>query len=208
MAELLTRHGIVYHLHKIIEEAEQLLVIISPYIRMDDMTKSLLQNKTSDIDIRVIYRDDEKELNPNLISEDEAFLQQQGISVSFIENLHTKCYLNESEALVTSMNLLESSIEHNEEMGILVSRQGDTKLYQDIYQQAKRLNDISQFYLRGFCIRCGSDIIADPEKPYCYDCYLEWDGDENEEEEHCHICGKEYAATKRKPACYSCYTKY
>ena len=43
------------------------------------------------------------------------------IKTSVRKNLHAKCYLNEKEALLTSMNLYEYSQEHNDEMGILVS---------------------------------------------------------------------------------------
>ena len=45
MATFLTREDIVYHLGKIIEEADRELVLISPYIKADDETKNLLKNK-------------------------------------------------------------------------------------------------------------------------------------------------------------------
>ncbi len=40
---------------------------------------------------------------------------------------------------MTSMNLHEFSQEHNDEMGILVSKREDSVLYEAIYQDAKRL---------------------------------------------------------------------
>ena len=43
MATFLSREGIVDHLHKIIDEAEEELVLISPYIKADDETKSAAQ---------------------------------------------------------------------------------------------------------------------------------------------------------------------
>ena len=55
MATFLTREGIVYHLGKIIEEADRELVLISPYIKADDETKNLLKNKTRATTIHVIY---------------------------------------------------------------------------------------------------------------------------------------------------------
>ncbi len=45
MATFLTRKGIVQHLYKIIEEAEEELILISPYIKVDDETKSLLKKR-------------------------------------------------------------------------------------------------------------------------------------------------------------------
>ena len=55
MAEFLTRHGIVHHLHKIIKEAETELVLISPYIKADDDTKELLKETKRSVRIDVVY---------------------------------------------------------------------------------------------------------------------------------------------------------
>jgi phosphatidylserine/phosphatidylglycerophosphate/cardiolipin synthase-like enzyme len=57
----------------------------------------------------------------------------------FVTNLHAKCYLNETTAIVTSMNLYEFSQQNNDEMGILVTWDADRQLYQDIYAEAQRL---------------------------------------------------------------------
>ena len=59
------------------------------------------------------------------------------VRTSFRENLHAKCYLNENEALVTSMNLYEFSQQNNDEMGILVSKHDDPALYEDDSQGSR-----------------------------------------------------------------------
>ena len=82
--------------------------------------------------INVVYG--KGELRP----EEKRFLEGLGIELTFLENLHAKCYLNESEALLTSMNLHKYSQENNDEMGILVSKEKDRKLYEDIYRQVKK----------------------------------------------------------------------
>ena len=132
MATLLTRKGIVHHLDKIIEEADRELVLISPYIKADDETKQLLKNKMRATTIHVIYG--KTELGPS----EKSFLDSLGIRTSFLKNLHAKCYLNENEALLTSMNLYRFSQEHNDEMGILVSKHDDEELYEAIHRQAMR----------------------------------------------------------------------
>ena len=66
------------------------------------------------------------------------FLDSLGIKPVFLKNLHAKCYLNEAEALLTSMNLYKFSQENNDEMGILVSREDDEELYEQIHRQAMR----------------------------------------------------------------------
>ena len=99
----LTGKGIVYHLDKIIEEVERELVLISPYIKADNETKNLFKDKTCATTIHVIYG--KKELRPA----EKSFLDSLGIATPFLENLHAKCYLNENEALLTSMNFYQFS---------------------------------------------------------------------------------------------------
>ena len=175
-----------------------------------------------------------KKLKPS----EKSYFDELGIKTSFLKNLHAKCYLNEKEALLTSMNLHEFSQEHNDEMGILVSRQDDEELYEAIHRQAMSWKTASsepepaskgkvnsaatkartnpsrtrQDKPRdGFCIRCRDVVPAYPEQPYCRRCYATWKRykkNSYEEEKHCHTCGSEHTATLKKPLCRACYTKY
>jgi hypothetical protein len=153
----------------------------------------------------------------------------QSVRTSFCENLHAKCYLNESEALVTSMNLYEFSQVNNHEMGIYVGRASDPQLYDAIYDEARRLIRIGEEVrlwaevveaevveplnkslkreAGGFCIRCRTEIPCNRETPYCPACYRVWKKYENPkyEEKYCHTCGKQNASTLNKPTCYACY---
>ena len=226
MTEFLTRHGIVHHLHKIIANAEQELVLISPYIKADETTKELLKETKRSTKIHVVYGKEK------LRSEEESFLKDLSINTTFRKNLHAKCYLNENEALLTSMNLYEFSQENNDEMGILVSKEQDPDLYEAIHKQAVRYigNGAAAESGRerpsakatrekkgrattkkaGFCIRCKTDLPVKPTEPYCKRCYASWKRFENKtyEEKHCHTCGKEHKATLLKPSCSACYSKY
>ena len=136
MATFLTTEDIVSHLHRIVEEAAEELILISPYIKADDKTKRLLENTKRGTDIHVLYGKSQSERNLGNV---KTSFDLPGITVSFLKDLHAKCYLNEKEALLTSMNLHEFSQEHNDEMGILVSKQDDSALYKAIHQEANRL---------------------------------------------------------------------
>ncbi len=233
MATFLTRKGIVQRLYKIIEEAEEELVLISPYIKVDDETKNLLKKTTRGTEIHVIFGKSQSARNLDNV---KSSFDLPGIQFSFVKELHTKCYLNEKEALVTSMNLHEFSQEHNHEMGILVSKEVDPELYVEIYQEANNLKGGSaKSYAtsrskpkakvaeapsatynavtkpkNGFCIRCKTVLVANPKKPYCANCYESWSRYSNiaYKEKHCHTCGRKLAATLLKPLCTSCYAKY
>ncbi len=62
----------------------------------------------------------------------------------------------------------------------------------------------------GFCLRCGTKIPFDRERPYCNTHYRSWARYKNEdyEEKHCHICGSEHSSSMAKPVCLSCYRKH
>ena len=137
MATFLPRKGIVFNLDKIIDEAAEQLVLISPYIKADDETKSRIEKSTRrGTRIDAIYGKSQSERNLGNV---KASFDMPGITVYFLKDLHAKCYLNEKEALLTSMNLHEFSQEHNDEMGILVSKKDDPALYRDIHQEANWL---------------------------------------------------------------------
>ena len=119
MAEFLTTTGISYRLEEIIKNARERLMIISPFLRVNDRIKELLEDKDRlKIDVRVIYG--KNELQP---TENNWLESMTSIRTSFCKNLHAKCYLNEDEALITSMNLYEFSQVNNNEMGIRVVRE-------------------------------------------------------------------------------------
>ncbi len=257
MAKFLATSDITSSIEKIIKEAREELVLISPYLKFSKLIKNRLEDKDrlekdkldvpssggfldrvknvfdprAKVDIHVIYGKDE--LKPN---EREWLGSLTSVKVSFCDDLHAKCYLNESLAIVTSMNLYEYSQQNNYEMGILVSRQEDPELYEDIRKEAERIERGSQrvrvevstvqedkgrpepkkapptpsSVARGFCIRCKDDLTTNPLQPYCKRCFTSWNRFKNEdyEEKHCHTCGKEHEATMKKPVCLNCYRKY
>ena len=111
--------------------------------------------------------------------------------------------MNESEALLTSMNLYEFSQVNNEEMGVLVSKSEDPDLFDEVSEEVMRLIRISEGVrvtvekvekeetpakakgklstrsksatpTDGHCIRCSTSIKANPLRPYCRSCYEIW----------------------------------
>ena len=214
MATFLTRDGITHHIHEIIKSAKERLILISPYIKADDATIDLLSDKRRGTPIHIIYGKSKLKR-----AQDEQF-KQLGITILFHKDLHAKCYLNENTALVTSMNLHEYSQKNNDEMGILVERQEDPDLYAAIAAEAERLKNPDPSASpakaaaptqqkkprKGFCIRCGNELAANPKKPYCTTCRKSWNRYKNREyeEKYCHECGKEHATSMASPLCPDC----
>ena len=140
MAKFLNTTGCSYRLEELIKNTKDQLILISPYLQLNQRVKNNLENlHIQKIDIRIIYRKN------NLGVEDQNWLENQiGIRTSLCKSLHAKCYINESEAIVTSMNLYEFSQQNNEEMGIVVNKNNDLELYNDIYNEVKKLLTISE----------------------------------------------------------------
>lgn len=139
MAKFLNTSGTNYHLEELIKGARDRLVLISPFLKLNDRIKELLEDKNRlKIDVRIIYG--KTELAP---AEVEWLRGMQYVRTSFCKNLHAKCYLNEERCIVTSLNLYEFSMVNNNEMGILIERTGDSDLYKDVYDEAQRIVRIS-----------------------------------------------------------------
>ena len=106
------------NIQRIIKDANECLYLISPYIKIDNEMKMLLEGKGSfeGINIKLVYGK-KKTIEPDT----KAFLEAMPhIPIHFLKDLHAKCYLNEKMALVTSMNLYDYSMVDNIEMAVFV----------------------------------------------------------------------------------------
>ncbi|MBL4765844.1 MAG: phospholipase D family protein [Colwellia sp.] len=139
MAKFLNTSATNYYLEELIKSASDRLILISPYLKLNDRIKELLEDKNRlKIDVRIIYG--KSELQPLEIS----WLNELSfVRTSFCKNLHAKCYLNESSCIITSLNLYEFSQVNNNEMGVYVSRDDDPAMYKDTYEEAQRIIRIS-----------------------------------------------------------------
>jgi phosphatidylserine/phosphatidylglycerophosphate/cardiolipin synthase-like enzyme len=216
MAKFLDTTGVSYHLQQLINKANEKLVLISPYLKINDRIKQSLEDKNRmKIDIRVVYG--KNELQPE---ENNWLKSMTSIRASFCKDLHAKCYLNENEAIITSMNLYEFSQVNNNEMGIFIDKTTDPDLYKEIYNEAYRLIRISDEIIIsvekapskeknpdnreskakkeknlngvGYCIRTGIEIPFDPSYPLCNEAFRSWNKyqDPNYPEKYCHFSGE------------------
>jgi hypothetical protein len=128
------------------EEAEETVIIISPYYKISKWHKLLncLEDlNRRNIDIEVYVRSNEWQS----IKE----LESIGLDFIPIPNLHTKLYLNEKQGIVSSMNMLFSSDTSSLDIGLKTQSKDE---YLDLYKYYKRYikshgellkNDISRF---------------------------------------------------------------
>lgn len=224
MAKFLDTTAVSHELTQLIKTASDQLFLVSPYLQIAAPLKDHIKERdTYKIPIFVIYGKQDR-LNP----EDMSFLQDLGnCKVYFCENLHAKCYLNEKRAIITSMNLYAYSAQNNREMGILVEKETDPDLFEDIFAEVKRLRQTSiepSYVVKkkepqtvpatkttshkttptktpasGFCIRCHAPIQFDQKHPLCDNCYSIWAkfSDATYQEKYCHSCGNPVPPNER-----------
>lgn len=222
MAEFLDTQGVSYYLKKLINNSNDKLYLISPYLQLNNQLKLSLEDRHKfSIDIIVIYGK-VTDINPD----DSSWLQSMpGIKLMFHKDLHAKCYFNEKEAIITSMNLYMFSQQNNVEMGIYVSKEKDEELYMQIANEVDRIKRGSEHRTisvqkvennsmveipkkqhqevkadtkkssrkqNGYCIRTGTEIPFNVEKPMSFDAFKSWSkySDPDYAEKFCHFSGE------------------
>ena len=135
MAVFLTTRGTTSELEKIINNAIDGVVLISPFIKIPD---SLFQNLKAaaqrGVKISIVYG--KSQLEPETL---KRLMELRNAKLYFLENLHAKCYFNEKSMVITSLNLYDSSEENNREMGVLVTKQEDEAVYSDAAKEANMI---------------------------------------------------------------------
>lgn len=151
MPVFLDTTGVSYHVEKIIKQAMERLIIITPVLQINDRVKDLLEDQNRlKIDIRIIYS--ESFLNKKQTRWLESL---EFVKTSQCKNLNSRCYVNEQGALITSMALHQFPHINNSEMGIYISEDRDSRLYKEIVEEVQRL------------IRMGNlvQLAPEPKKP-------------------------------------------
>lgn len=122
MAEFITEKQLDDKLTDIIWNAKKELIILSPFIRLDDYCKNVVFKKLKnnpELEIVIVFGKNEGETQRSLTPADlEVFKEFSNIAIIYCKNLHAKYYANENEALLTSLNLLGKSMTENVEYGI------------------------------------------------------------------------------------------
>lgn len=125
MAEFLTTRGISHHIEDLIIKCKTKLVLVSPYLKLSQLFYQRLKDAaTRGVRITIVYG--KKELKPE---EEGRLAELQNIQVYYFKDLHAKCYFNETKMVITSMNMYEFSEINNREMGVLIDRATDKKLF-------------------------------------------------------------------------------
>jgi len=213
MAKFLNTRKAVSEIEDIIKNAGEKLILVSPYLKLSKDFKELLSYRNNKDKITSIVFG-KQELNPDEMK----FLQSlRFVILKYNEDLHAKCYMNDEKMIITSLNLYQFSMANNKEMGVLIDKNdaADTQLFMDASSEVEYIMDNSQRFEMGppkpevkkqeskpytdkakrnigYCIRFGTEIPFNIERPFSAKAYESWSkyGDEDYAEKYCHFSGE------------------
>lgn len=208
--------------------------LISPYLTIDKLStlrRQITEACKRGATVNVVVRDEPDQVNPAKSGFKEALTH--GLKLYAYHRLHAKVYwFDDRFSIITSANLVDGSFEGSTEIGMITN---PGSLHDDIRgwiakvlePGLKRISHQPQSRSRapkprstpkatggkgprGLCIRCGTAIPLNIERPYCLEHYRIWEQyrNPNYEEKVCHSCGKTGKPTMAKPVCYECYKKH
>jgi hypothetical protein len=267
MAKFIQGDELNLEIQRIIGDATEFLMLISPYIKLHPRLRDSLKSKIKNdrLEIVLVFGKNENDYYKSMPKEEfDFFTQFPNIEIRHEERLHAKFYANEHASVLTSMNLYDFSQNHNIEAGIYLDTKFINRLssylsldeqalqyFEEVIENSKLLFKRKPQYsntfiplrkkyegsiitenlienivegkkekikeniepkssLEGFCIRCGTTIKLNTQKPYCDKCYDSWQKYKNEKytEKLCHICGVDSKTSMIKPTCYNCYKSH
>jgi phosphatidylserine/phosphatidylglycerophosphate/cardiolipin synthase-like enzyme len=137
MAKFCTTKGISAHIDNIIKEADVFITLVTPFIKLSsEYIERLKEAAKKGVLVRLLYgkeeRIEEKTFN--------SLKSIENIKLFYYKNLHAKCYANEKNALITSMNLYDYSEANNREMGVFLSMLQDKSLYEDLMKEISSIS--------------------------------------------------------------------
>ncbi|MFB9098999.1 MULTISPECIES: phospholipase D family protein [Flavobacterium] len=139
MAKFLTTVGNSFYIEQIILNSINSLTLVTPYLKLSrNLLERIYDADKENIRITLIYGK-----NQLANSEKEKLYSLKNIEILYCENLHAKCYFNESSMIITSMNLYEFSERNNREMGILIDKENDLQIFNDTLKEVESIKNSS-----------------------------------------------------------------
>ena len=142
--KVLKKYQISSYLLELIDKAEEKVVLITPYVNVwGHLTQTIESALKRKVRIELYHRYYERDSKTSVDYElDKSLgkLESKGVHCYEVKNLHTKLYLSEKSAIMTSMNLYEHSSKENEEIGLYTE---DEELLKDFHSNYKDLQSRS-----------------------------------------------------------------
>lgn len=124
MAEFIADDRLNSEIVKLISEAQEMLILISPYVKLHDRIKSALRTSLEnrpEVLLYVVFGKNENDKEKSLTKHDLDFFKSlPNVAILYNSRLHAKYYASEKAAILASMNLYDFSQNNNIEAGVLM----------------------------------------------------------------------------------------
>ncbi len=125
-SNILLNHQISAEIISLIQSSIKYCFLVTPYYKpWPLLNRTLEKAAASNKLITFIFR--AGGVNEDILKS----LNKQGFDIHLVERLHTKLYINENTAILTSMNLYDSSKENNYEVGYKISNAYESKQFKE-----------------------------------------------------------------------------
>ncbi|AEE18504.1 phospholipase D family protein [Dokdonia sp. 4H-3-7-5] len=121
MGKFITGKELEEAIYNTIWETESELLIVSPFIKLDDYFKELFDKHENNpkIHLTLVFGKNEKAVRKSMSKADfDYFKKFLNVSIIYVPNLHAKYYGNEHQGVITSINLYDYSFKNNIEFGV------------------------------------------------------------------------------------------
>jgi phosphatidylserine/phosphatidylglycerophosphate/cardiolipin synthase-like enzyme len=132
----------------ICSSAKQDLVLISPFIKLGhksygiwEQLETILKRQVPVLEQVIIITKPTSFYEKRRSTE---FFKRIKAHVQILENLHSKIYLNEHEALITTMNLSYYSTQNNYEIGTYLTKDDDAGQLQQLRDHVNELLELAK----------------------------------------------------------------
>jgi phosphatidylserine/phosphatidylglycerophosphate/cardiolipin synthase-like enzyme len=120
--EILNDKDLNKAVYSMVDDCQTNLILITPYFDPPERLKKRIVNAANrGVQVTLIIRDIRKEEHAFLTSSTKNSLNlmlENGVSVRWVTWLHAKIYISEKHAIISSLNLLETSFELSKETGV------------------------------------------------------------------------------------------
>lgn len=215
MPETVESGNIVNEIEQVISRARQFMVIASPVINLtENMFIKLAGASALGVKINFLTGTVPDPAVTRLLS------VLKNLTLTYVENMNARCYLNESLLLVTSMSLDDMSVISSTDIAVLFTVNKDKEIYDSVIRSIEevKLKGIKIMFepgsdeqiistdktYRGFCVLCRMPVTFNPVKPYCGACRKVYESGESTCGNFCHSCGADYAAALENNLCNKC----
>jgi phosphatidylserine/phosphatidylglycerophosphate/cardiolipin synthase-like enzyme len=135
MASFLTMTDSSAAIERVIREAEGRLTLISAFVFPRIVHLQRLQDAAErGVETTILFG--KKPMDQGVFRD---LRELPNMKLYFLKELHAKCYFNEREGVVTSLNLLGGSERNNREMGVLLDASSDAEAYAAMCKEAKSI---------------------------------------------------------------------